>query len=75
MQRSGCYSQTPYQIDFPVGREIEIARPPRCSVVDDRGMRQGLDRVVQVHARAAPRRAADIAARTRSASMMNSGEP
>ena len=43
----GGHAEAAHQVDFAVGREIEIGAR-RAQRVDDRGVRQRLDRVVQI---------------------------
>ena len=61
MQRSAAHFQAAHQFDFTVGREIE-KRALGMQVVDQRGVRQRFQRVVQIDARAAPRSVADTGA-------------
>ena len=73
MQRCGVDAEPAHQLDFAVGRQIEI-RALVAQRADHGGLRQRLQRVMQIDA-GQRRREAPVLAAHPLASMMSSGEP
>ncbi len=74
MQRAGSHSQARYQLHLASGGKVEVpAQRRHCAY--HRGMWQGFQRIVQVDRPATPSAAGETAPRTRSQSMISSGEP